>query len=66
VVTVGGSGSIHGGLFIDECGTATVGDKGGDNGFDIAYDTAVFNGFRTYATPSLALSTFRVIGNNGT
>src|SRR5579859_2820663 len=66
VVTVGGSGSIHGGLFIDKCGTATVGDKGGDNGFDIAYDTAVFNGFRTYATPSLALSTFRVIGNNGT
>ncbi len=65
VLTVGGSGSIHGGLFIDKCGTATIGDKGGDNGFDIAYDTAVFNGFRTYATPSLALSTFRVIGNNG-
>lgn len=65
VLTVGGSGSIHGGLFIDKCGTATIGDKGGDNGFDIDYDTAVFNGFRTYSTPSLALSTFRVIGNNG-
>jgi Tfp pilus assembly protein PilX len=65
VVTIGGSGAIHGGLFIDRCGTAAVGDKGGDNGFDIAYDTAVFNGFRTYASPSLALSTFRVIGNNG-
>ncbi|HEY1522512.1 MAG TPA: hypothetical protein VGF70_05815 [Solirubrobacteraceae bacterium] len=65
VVTIGGSGAIHGGLFIDKCGTTAVGDKGGDNGFDIAYDTAVFNGFRTYATPSLALSTFRVIGNSG-
>jgi Tfp pilus assembly protein PilX len=65
VITIGGSGAIHGGLFIDRCGTATVGDKGGDNGFDIAYDTAVFNGFRTYSAPSLALSTFRVLGNSG-
>lgn len=62
VANIGGSGSIHGALFIDKCGTANVGDKA----FDIAYDTAVFNGFRTYATPSLALSTFRLIGNNGT
>lgn len=65
VLTVGGSGAIHGGVFIDKCGTATVGDKGSTDSFDLVYDTAVFNGFRTYATPSLALSTFRVIGNNG-
>jgi Tfp pilus assembly protein PilX len=61
VITIGGSGAIHGGLFIDRCGTATV----GDSGFDIDYDTAVFNGFRTYSAPSLALSTFRVLGNSG-
>lgn len=61
VITVGGSGVIHGGLFIDKCGTATV----GDSGFDISYDTTAFGGLRTYSSPSLALSTFRVIGNNG-
>jgi Tfp pilus assembly protein PilX len=61
VITIGGSGAIHGGLFIDKCGTATV----GDSGFDIDYDTKVFNGFRTYSAPSVALSTFRVLGNSG-
>jgi Tfp pilus assembly protein PilX len=59
VVTIGGSGSIYGGLFIDKCGTATI----GDSGFDLSYDTKVFNGFKTYAAPSVALSTFRVLGN---
>jgi Tfp pilus assembly protein PilX len=61
VITIGGSGAINGGLFIDKCGTATVGDKG----FDLTYDAKVFNGFRTYSNPSVALSTFRVLGNNG-
>ncbi|MFL5824014.1 MAG: hypothetical protein ACJ764_11285 [Solirubrobacteraceae bacterium] len=60
VITIGGSGAISGGLFIDRCGTATV----GDSGFDINYDTKVFNGFKTYSAPSLALSTFRVLGNS--
>jgi hypothetical protein len=61
VFSIGGSSAIHGGLFIDKCGTADLGDKG----VDLAYDTTAFNGFRTYSAPSLALSTFRLIGNNG-
>ena len=59
VITIGGSGVIHGGLFIDKCGTATVGDAG----FDLSYDTKAFGGLRTYSSPSLALSTFRVLPN---
>jgi hypothetical protein len=62
VFTVSGSADIHGGLFIDKCGTATVGDSGNSN-LNIQYDTAAFSGLRVYQQPALALSTFRVIGN---
>jgi Tfp pilus assembly protein PilX len=60
VITLGGSTAINGGLFIDKCGTALVGDKG----LDLNYDVAAFGAVRTYSPPALALSTFRVIGNN--
>ncbi|HZU60997.1 MAG TPA: hypothetical protein VE983_08525 [Solirubrobacteraceae bacterium] len=63
VFSVQGSADIHGGLFIDKCGTATVGDSGGSN-LNVQYDTKAFSGLRVYQTPALALSTFRVIGNN--
>jgi Tfp pilus assembly protein PilX len=65
VITVGGSGTINGGLFIDKCGTASVGDASQGKGFNLSYDAKVFNGFRTYSNPAVALSTFRVLGNNG-
>jgi Tfp pilus assembly protein PilX len=61
VFSTSGSMLINGGLFIDRCGTAAIGEKG----LDLQYDTAAFGGLRVYQTPSLALSTFRVIGNNG-
>ena len=61
VLSLGGSTLINGGIFLDHCGTAVVGDAGPD----LQYDTKVFGGFRTYSAPSLALSTFRVLGNNG-
>jgi hypothetical protein len=61
VLTLQGSTLVHGGVFLDHCGTAVVGDAGPD----IQYDTKVFTALRTYSPPSLALSTFRVIGNNG-
>lgn len=61
IFTVQGTGTLHGGLFIDKCGTAAV----GDSGFDIIYDTKAFGGLRTDAEPSMALSTFRVLSNNG-
>jgi Tfp pilus assembly protein PilX len=64
VFTVKGSADIHGGLFIDKCGTATVGDSGNSN-LNLQYDTAAFGGLRVYQQPALALSTFRIIGNNG-
>jgi Tfp pilus assembly protein PilX len=58
VLTVQGGGGLHGGAFIDKCGTTTVGDMG----YDITYDTKAFGGLHTYAVPTVALSTFRVIG----
>jgi len=60
VLTVQGGGVVHGGIFIDKCGTATVGDAG----FDVVYDTKAFGGMKTYATPSLAQSTFRILSNS--
>jgi hypothetical protein len=63
VFVVQGSASIHGGLFIDKCGTATVGSSGNAN-LNLQYDTTAFGGLRAYSTPSLALSTFRVLGNS--
>lgn len=63
VFQVKGSADIHGGLFIDKCGTATVGDSGNAN-LNLQYDTKAFGGLRVYQQPALALSTFRVIGNS--
>jgi hypothetical protein len=64
VFTVKGSADIHGGLFIDKCGTTVVGDSGNNN-LNIQYDTTAFGGLRVYQQPALALSTFRLIANNG-
>jgi Tfp pilus assembly protein PilX len=61
VLTLSGGGAIHGGLFIDRCGTVNAGDKS----FDIVYDVKAFGGVATYATPSLEQNTFRVLGNGG-
>ncbi len=60
VFTLHGNATLHGGLFIDKCGTAAV----GESGTDLIYDTKAFAGLHTYATPSLALSTFRLLGNS--
>jgi hypothetical protein len=62
VFSAQGRADIHGGLFIDKCGTATIGDSGGSN-LNLQYDTTAFGGLRVYQQPALALSTFRVIGN---
>jgi Tfp pilus assembly protein PilX len=59
VFTVQGGGSIHGGIFVDKCGVVNAGDAQ----YDIIYDTAAFGGFKSYATPSLAQNTFRIISN---
>jgi hypothetical protein len=61
VLSLQGSTLVHGGVFLDHCGTAVTGDSGPN----LAYDTTVFSALKTYSTPSLALSTFRVIGNGG-
>lgn len=61
VFTVNGGGAIHGGLFVDKCGTVNAGDKA----FDIVYDVKAFGGVKTYAPPSLALNTFKIVGNSG-
>ena len=60
VFTVSGGGSLHGGLFVGGCGTVDAGDKA----FDIQYDVKAFGGISTWATPSLAENTFRVLGNS--
>lgn len=62
VFTIQGSATIHGGLFIDKCGTATVGSSGNSN-LNISFDSTAFGGLTTYETPSIALSTFRVLAN---
>ena len=59
VFTVHGGGALHGGLFVDKCGTVDAGDKA----FDIVYDTKAFGGLQAFATPSLAQNTFRIVGN---
>jgi Tfp pilus assembly protein PilX len=61
VFTVHGGGSLHGGLFVDKCGTVDAGDKA----FDIVYDVKAFGGVQTYAQPSLEQNTFRLLGNSG-
>jgi hypothetical protein len=61
VFTVHGGGSLHGGLFVDKCGTVDAGDKA----FDIVYDVKAFGGVQTYAQPSLEQNTFRLLGNGG-
>jgi Tfp pilus assembly protein PilX len=61
VFTVDGGGSLHGGLFVDKCGTVDAGDKA----FDIVYDVKAFGGVKTFTPASLALNTFKVVGNNG-
>jgi Tfp pilus assembly protein PilX len=60
VFTVQGGGAIHGGLFVDKCGTVDAGDKA----FDIVYDVKAFGGVKSYATPTLALNTFKIVGNS--
>lgn len=60
VFTVQGGGALHGGLFVDKCGTVNAGDKA----FDIVYDVKAFGGVKTYAVPSLALNTFKIVGNS--
>lgn len=60
VFTVQGGGSIHGGLFVDKCGTVDAGDEA----FDIVYDVKAFGGVKTYATPTLALNTFKIVGGS--
>ena len=61
VFTVQGSATVNGGLFVDKCGTVTVGSAH----LDLQYDTKAFGGLHTYEIPSIALSTFRVLGNGG-
>lgn len=60
VFTVQGGGSLHGGLFVDKCGTVNAGDKS----YDVQYDTNAFGGLQTFSTPSMALSTFRIVPNS--
>jgi Tfp pilus assembly protein PilX len=59
VFTVHGGGSLHGAIFIDKCGTVDAGDRA----YDIVYDTRAFGGVHTFATPSLAQNTFRILDN---
>jgi Tfp pilus assembly protein PilX len=61
VFTVQGGGAIHGGLFVDKCGTVNAGDKA----FDINYDVKAFGGVKTTGTPSLEQNTFRIVSNGG-
>jgi hypothetical protein len=60
VFTVQGGGSLHGGLFVDKCGTVNAGDKA----FDIVYDANAFSGFKTISNPAPALNTFRILPNS--
>ncbi len=60
VFTVKGSGTLYGALFIDRCGTANAGDSAAN----VTYDTAAFSGLSAHATPSVALSTFKVLNNS--
>jgi hypothetical protein len=59
VYTVQGGSSLHGGLFVGNCGTVEIGEAA----YDFIYDVKAFSGVQTYATPSLALNTFRIVPN---
>jgi type II secretory pathway pseudopilin PulG len=59
VMTVHGGGTLHGAIFVDNCGTVDA----GDSAFNVEYDSSAFGGFSSYATPSMAKNTFRIVSN---
>jgi Tfp pilus assembly protein PilX len=59
VFSVHGGGSLHGALFVDKCGTVDA----GSSAYNLVYDTKAFGGVTTFATPSLAQNTFRIVSN---
>jgi hypothetical protein len=58
-MTVHGGGTLHGAIFVDNCGTVDA----GDSAFNVEYDSSAFGGFSSYATPSMAKNTFRIVSN---
>jgi hypothetical protein len=46
-------------LFVDKCGTVDA----GSSAYNLVYDTKAFGGVTTFATPSLAQNTFRIVSN---
>jgi Tfp pilus assembly protein PilX len=59
VMTVHGGGTLYGAIFVDNCGTVDA----GDSAFNVQYNSSAFGGFSSYATPSMAKNTFRIVSN---